>query len=146
MMCNVVMIHFSLSFTYSLFGTCIATVIMFTFPYGVYIIVIVAYVFSLFSSCAAGYNVILLFVHISIPAPSGVLCLFSLSIPMLLYSCLVYGCGMWGFLSSYIPDSITYMTSILFLYDIFLIFPSLFIWFFPYGIPLILCMAMFIVC
>ena len=121
----------------NLFGTCIDMIIIFRFSCSVFMIAIDVCIFSKLSSLVAGYSVALLFAQVTMPAPSGVLCLYGFSFYMLLYNYLLKHLGMCGFCSLYIPDSIITYMSMLFLFTRFIILSSFSILLFAYGIPLI---------
>ena len=104
--------------------------------YCAFIIVIVAWILSLFSSWIVGWRMNLPLAWITVPAPSGVLCLYGLLSIILLFSILLNARGSIGFFSLYPPDSRNAPTSIFSYYISFSIsspFPALFP---PYGSPL----------
>ena len=94
---------------------------------------------SWFISFAAGYKVIFWLAQHSVPAPSGVLCLFSSSVIILLFITLLNGRGIGGFLLSWIPDSIAAYRSTLCCYTHRFILSSFVILLPPCGAPLMLC-------
>ena len=84
------------------------------------------------------------FAYITVPAPSGVLCLYGLLSIILLFSILLNTRGSIGFFSLYTPDSRNAPTSIYSYYISFSIsssFPALFP---PYGSPLAFYISMLI--